>query len=411
MRPTAFLLALFSLIPVHAAETPIWPQWRGPSRDGRVAPSNFAWPDSLANVKEVWRVALGDGYPSPVVSHDRVFTAESKDGKELVHAYDRATGKLIWSFDWTGKMTVPFFAMKNGSWIRSTPAYDGTSLYVGGMRELLVCLDAATGKENWRVDFVEQYKTPLPTFGFVCSPLVTDDALYVQAAGSFLKLDKKTGKTIWRTLEDGGGMNGSAFSSPVLTRVAGREQLVVQTRNILAGVEPATGKILWQTKVESFRGMNILTPTFFGDAGVFTSTYGGVTQLLNVKADGDTLSTEQAWKLRIEANMSTPVVIDGHAYLHRRDKRFSCIDLASGQERWTVAPSLSDYVSLVTDGKKILALDSKGELLLIRHNTEKFDLIERKKISTQETWGHLAVCGDELFVREQRGLVKLKWDK
>lgn len=205
-------------------------------------------------------------------------------------------------------------------------------------------------------------------------------------------------------------MEGSLLI-PVLAKVAGRDQLIVQTRNLLAGVDPATGKVLWQNKIESFRGMNILTPVIFGDAGIFTSTYGGVTQLLTLKADGDALTTAQAWKLRIEANMSTPVVIDGHAYLHRRDKRFSCIDLASGQEKWTVKAGFSDYASLVTDGKNVLALDSSGELMLIKHNPEKFELLDQKKISKQETWGHLVVCGDEIFVREQRGLLKLKWDK
>jgi outer membrane protein assembly factor BamB len=30
--------------------------------------------------------------------------------------------------------------------------------------------------------------------------------------------------------------------------------------------------------------------------------------------------------------MSTPVVIDGHAYLHLRSQRFTCVDLATGKQ-------------------------------------------------------------------------------
>ena len=86
------------------------------------------------------------------------------------------------------------------------------------MRDVLVCLDAASGKERWKVDFVEKFGTALPAFGFVCSPLVDDKAVYVQAAAAFVKLDKKTGEVLWRTLQDAGGMNGSAFSSPVRTK-------------------------------------------------------------------------------------------------------------------------------------------------------------------------------------------------
>ena len=46
------------------------------------------------------------------------------------------------------------------------PGPDGTPV------ERLVCLDANTGKEHWRIDFMNQFKSPLPAFGFVCSPLV-----------------------------------------------------------------------------------------------------------------------------------------------------------------------------------------------------------------------------------------------
>ena len=57
----------------------------------------------------------------------------------------------------------------------------------------------------------------------------------------------------------------------------------------------------------------------------------------------------------------------------------------------------------------ILALDQRGELLLIRANLEKFELLDSRKISDQETWGHLAVCGDQVFVRELNGISVYHW--
>ncbi len=195
-----------------------WPQWRGPSRDGIVG--GPAWPTALKGdgLQRLWRVELGEGYPGPIVTEDRVFVVETKDQKEeVVRALDRRTGKQLWESNWTGAMKVPFFASANGSWARSTPAYDGGCLYVGGMRDVLVCLDAKTGKERWKADLMNRYKAPLPAFGLVCSPLVVGDAVYVQAAASLLKLDRKTGKTVWRALQDAGGTSGSAFSSPAVS--------------------------------------------------------------------------------------------------------------------------------------------------------------------------------------------------
>src|SRR5690606_1412577 len=97
------------------------------------------------------------------------------------------------------------------------------------------------------------------------------------------RLEKATGRVVWRVLDDGGGMSGSAFSSPVLATLAGRRQLVVQTRTKLCGVDPESGDLLWSKAVPAFRGMNILTPTVIGNT-LFTSTYGGKTFLYEVVA-------------------------------------------------------------------------------------------------------------------------------
>ena len=182
--------------PEEPKNSNIWPQWRGPNRDGQW--TGPTWPDRLSkdSLQQVWRIPLGPSYSGPIVAEDLVFTTETKNKEsEVVVALDRKTGKERWRAEWKGAMTVPFFAASNGSWIRSTPAYDGERLYVAGMRDLLVCLDAKTGKEVWRVDFVKELKTALPDFGFVCSPLLDGDAVYVQAGGSATKLDKKTGRS------------------------------------------------------------------------------------------------------------------------------------------------------------------------------------------------------------------------
>ena len=59
-------------------------------------------------------------------------------------------------------MKVPFFARKNGSWVRSTPACDGESIYIGGIRDVLVAIDLENGRERWRVDFPEREGSPVP---------------------------------------------------------------------------------------------------------------------------------------------------------------------------------------------------------------------------------------------------------
>jgi outer membrane protein assembly factor BamB len=407
-RITLFALALVPLS-LLAAD---WPQWRGPGRDSIV--TGAAWPEKLTGLEKTWRVALDKGYPGPIVSKDRVWVAETKNAKdEVVRCLDRATGKQIWETSWPGSLSVPFFARANGSWIRATPAFDGESLFVAGMRDVLVCLDAATGKERWRVDFMERYKSPLPAFGFVSSPLVEGDSVYIQAGASFLKVNKKTGETIWRTLKDDGGMYGSTFSSPTFATLAGKRQLLVQTRTTLAGVDPAKGEVLWDQKIPATRGMNILTPTVYGE-GVFTSAYGAKTYLFNIKkesTDAKKMDVTESWNIAMEGYMSSPVVIGKHAYLHLRNQRVSCVNLETGKTTWTTTKTYGKYWSMVANGDKILALDERGILYLLKANPEKFELLDEKKVSDQECWGHLAIVGDEVFIRELQGVSAWKWKK
>ena len=398
-----------------AADTPsaeTWTQWRGPSRDGQVA--GPTWPAKLSEdtLKPTWTLPLGPSYSGPIVSADRVFVTETRDkSTEVVRALDRHTGKELWSHSWAGALSVPFYAKSRGDWIRATPATNGKLVFVAGMRDVLVAVDALTGKEKWSVDFVKQYGTGVPDFGLVCSPLLDGDAIFIQAANSLVKLRQDTGEIIWRSFEGKPGvMSAGAFSSPVLATIHGQRQLVVQSRENLAGIDPVSGKILWSHPVPSYRGMNILTPTVVGDA-VFTSSYQNRSWLYSVAkaaGTGGTFDVQESWSNNAQGYMSTPVIIDGHAYLHMGNQRFTCIDLKTGTRVWN-SDSFGKYASLVAQGDRILALDERGILLLIKADPKGFQLLDQRKVAAEDTWAHLVVCGEEVFVRELRAMSAFRW--
>lgn len=393
---------------IPAADLPggDWPQWRGPTRDTKVWPGSD-WPRSLGTLQERWRVELGPGYSGPVVWGDRVFVTETANKeKEIVRALDRKTGTELWRASWDGAMSVPFFARSNGDWIRSTPACDGESLFVAGMRDVLVCLDVQTGAERWRFDFPGRLGTPVPAFGFVSSPLVLGESVFVQAGGAFVKLNKRTGDVRWKVLEGGVGMD-SAFSSPVLAKIHGTEQILVQMREELVGIDPDNGSVYWRQTVPSYRGMNILTPTVFND-GVFTSTYKNRTFFYQVQKHDGAYKATEAWNTPAQGYMSSPAIIGDHAFLHLGNGRFCCIDLRSGKERWRSAP-FGKYWSMAVQGNLILALDERGELLLIHAVPDEFQLLDRKKVSDNECWAHVAVGENEVLVRDLGGITLWDW--
>jgi len=102
------------------------------------------------------------------------------------------------------------------------------------------------------------------------------------------------------------------------------------------------------------------------------------------------------------------IVIGGHAYVHLRNQRFACLDLATGKEAWVTKP-FGRYWSMVALGDRILALDETGDLRLIRATPEAFELLGEAKVAAEESWAYLAIEGRDLYVRDVKGLTALQW--
>ena len=426
LRLAAFLVLVLVVRPVDAqseSETAVaeaktsssmekdWTQWRGPDRTGTLKGMN--WPDSLdeSTLVKKWSNAMGPSYSGPIVVGDRVFVTETKDKqKEVVICLDRESGKEIWRKDWMGAMKMPPFARANGDWIRSTPAYSDGKLYVSGILENFVCLDAKDGEIVWSRDCPKESAATRPSFGGVCSPMVDGDFVYLQAANRFTKFKKDTGEIVWETMKGQGNMmSGGFFSSPIISTVAGKRQAVVQSRTTLAGINLEDGAVLWQQEIPSFRGMNILTPTVYKD-NVFVSGYRATTQLLNVSNESGSFSVSQKWNLPAQAYMGSPVIVDDHAYIQLGNSLFSCFDLANGKEAWRSNKRFGKYASLIASDDKILALDESGKLLLLGANPEKFELIDQRTVGT-DNWAHLAVRGNQVFIRGLRDITMYEWAK
>lgn len=381
-----------------------WRGWRGPSRTGIV--ENPAWPDSLddSRLTAAWTRPMGDSYSGPICSNGLVFTTESRAGKESAMAFSIDEGVSVWTQTWKGSHNVPFFAARNGNWIRATPVTDGTKLYVGGIRDVLCAFDVKTGEERWRLDFATRFGK-VPDFGMVCSPIVENGFLYIQAGKGVHKVNCESGEIVWTAMQDSGDiMSSGAFSSPVIEEINGVRQLIVQSRTTLAGLDLETGAILWSSQIEAFRGMNILTPTVWNNQ-IFTSSYGGKSLLLDVSNPSQ---PKRVWENKLEGYMSSPIVIGNFLYLHLRNKRFACINLLDGKEAWVTQP-YGEYWSMVSNRTSILALDQTGDLRLIKHNPEKFELVSERKLTDEEAWAHLAVLSGRVIVRSQKALRVYNW--
>ena len=96
---TKLALLTLGIISIQSilANSPTWEQWRGPNRNGIIEDQSFEWPKNLKGIEKVWNKTLAEGYSSPIITTDKVFTVETKDKTyEITRAFDRKTGKQLW---------------------------------------------------------------------------------------------------------------------------------------------------------------------------------------------------------------------------------------------------------------------------------------------------------------------------
>ncbi len=130
--------------------------------------------------------------------------------------------------------------------------------------------------------------------------------------------------------------------------------------------------------------------------------------MFSLSKDASSWAAKETWQTKQQGYMSTPVVVDGHAYMHLKNQRFACIDLKTGEERWTTKP-YGKYWSLVANGDKILALDETGMLRLIEANPKEFTVLDEREVSAESAWAHLAVCDSDVCIRSLKKLTVWQW--
>src|SRR5437016_1331789 len=102
---------------VHGSD---WPQWMGPTRDGR-APDSIRLPSRLpAELKPLWRIPVGGGFSAPVVAGSQLVYLDAPGEMEIAHSLDATTGREMWKVEY-GEA----FEDEWGKGPRATPLIDG----------------------------------------------------------------------------------------------------------------------------------------------------------------------------------------------------------------------------------------------------------------------------------------------
>src|SRR6185503_5487781 len=199
IRILSFILVFVTAAVVARAQE--WTQWRGPARDGTVSTKDTpaTWPEKL---QRTWRVEIGEGYSSPVVSGGRVFVHGRRDPDEIVASINLADGKVVWEQKYQAVAKKNQYAVEMAKGPHATPLVAGNRLFTLGVTGILNAWDTATGKLLWSKDFSSAIDTSKLFCGTAASPLLVNGRVVVQVGsdihgGQIVALNPATGVTEW----------------------------------------------------------------------------------------------------------------------------------------------------------------------------------------------------------------------
>ena len=414
MNNARLIIGLFFLIVFTSsfARAQEWPQWRGPARDGSVSARETpaVWPESL---QRTWRVEIGEGYSSPVVSAGRVYVHSRRDPEEIVTAINLADGKILWQQKYQSTFQKNQYAVSMAKGPHATPLIVGNRLFTLGASGVLNAWDTATGKQLWTRDFSNLIDTSKLFYGTAPSPLLVNGRLVVEVGsdvhgGQILGLNPATGATEWEWHGVGPG-----YASPLVVDINGQQQIVTLTESSLIGIDGKNGRELWSVPFPDEWHENISTPLWTGSNLIVSGPRQGTHAYALAQTAGKWQATEVWNNPDIAMYMSSPVFGDGLIYGHseRKKGQFFAIDAKTGAVRWTTQGREGEHASLLLTPQNIIFLTNGADLIVAKRGTPAFAVERRYKVADASTFATPVLLGSNILVRDATGLMLLSAGK
>jgi outer membrane protein assembly factor BamB len=385
-----------------------WPQWRGPSVDGRWNPPGVPTEVWKKEPELLWRAEIGGGYGGVTVAAGRVYVMDRPKepaGQERVLCYD-LEGKRLWGHAWE----ADYGSMEYGNGPRASVTVHEGAAYALGAAGMACCLDAVTGAVRWQVDAVKAHGAKVPTWGFAASPVIDANRVLLhvgaQPDGSVLALERSSGKLLWR-----GGADPAGYCTPEIIAHGGGRQLIAWGPENVQSLDPETGATNWTFPYKITYGVSIAQPMYH-DGVLVVSGYWHGTKALRLGATARDVTL--AWENEKDmcGLMSGPLRREGVLYLLDKKTGLQAIQHATGKILWsddnTLTPKdRNPQMSLVwlkeAEGLAAL-LNASGELVYVRLEPKGFEELGRYQI-LGKTWAHPAFSGARVYARSDTELV------
>jgi outer membrane protein assembly factor BamB len=384
-----------------------WPQWRGPSLNGVSGEKNL--PTRWSREQSVtWKLALPSwSGATPIIWGERIFLNVADKDDIFLWCIDRARGAVLWK----KFLTAGNYKINKQNMSSPSPVTDGTNVYIMTGNGILKGFDFS-GNEIWARDIQKDYGRFGLNWGYASSPLLYEDALYVEVlhgmktrdASYLLRIDKTTGKTVWRVDRPTEAVRESpdAYTTPAVLRYGDKTEIVVSGGDCVTGHDPATGKELWRgngfnpQKDPAYRV--IASPVVF-DGVVYTPTRVRPLQAFRAGGRGDITETHRLWAFKNGPDVPTPVTDGTYFYIVNDRGIVWCLDAKTGKEVWgpqRIQHGIYSASPVLADGK--VYITSEDGISTVFRAGPKFELLAENNLDDY-TLSSPAISDGQIFLR------------
>jgi len=219
--------------------------------------------------------------------------------------------------------------------------------------------------------------------------------------GAMLALDKKSGKTLWRTKDF---TDGAAYSSIVIAEINGQRTYIQLTQESVVGVNPENGKLLWRAER---KGQTAVIPTpVYADNHVFvTSGYGVGGDLFKITKEGDAFKADLVYhKNDLDVHVGGVVLLDGNVYGTVDPGTLTCFDLKTGEEKWKDEGPGKGAVAYADGLLYVRNEGTPGQVTLVEANPKEYvekGLLKQPQGTGKNTWPPPVIADGKMYLRDQ----------
>jgi outer membrane protein assembly factor BamB len=406
------VIPLCLLISLNFVIAENWPQWRGPKLNGtsdeRDLPVKWSMTENIT-----WKVAMPDRSASaPIIWGEKVFLSVADDKNIYLWCIDRQQGNVVWKRLLGGENR----RQRKQNMSSPSPVSDGSNVWVMTGTGIIKCFDFSGG-EIWSRDIQKEYGRFGMNHGYSSSPLLYEDSLYLQVVHGtktdepsyVMRIDKKTGKTVWRIERPSNAVRESldSYATPALLKEGAVVQIVVLGGDCMTGHDVGSGKEVWRanglnpTKNPVFHA--VASPVVF-DGVIYAP--GRVKPFTAFRTGGqaDITDTHRLWTHNNGPHVTTPVTDGQYLYSVSDNGVMWCINAKTGEDvygRQRLNPGTYSASPVLADGK--LYITNEDGVTNVVKAGPKFEILAENQLEGY-CLSTPAISDGQIFIRTAENL-------